>query len=1556
MRNHFDFVKFGALSAVLLGGSLAVSAPPVSPPDRGTCCAASTSRLENLMNPNQGSDEAFFTASGGPPNVMMILDTSCSMNAWPEDWPTVKGCAHSGFAGQGYDSAIDYPSLVTGMTGPSGAKSPTYHSEWFNDGKVYKADGDSSFGGGHGSPMGHDFTSSGSPSVTTWGGANITAAIATACSTGLSYRVGSADNMACVACLGSAGYYVKDSSTRVATGNFLEFYAPKDVSAVMTLSNLIFSVREIRLGIITFDDWGGSCWGSSSVCLWKPMSPNCNQLFPFDTSSVESARNSILNDLAKNNDFSSYTPLASSLYAAAFHLRSYRVSDGFTNLGMSGFPSNTNFNEPNSANQYSICTGCSFNAAVILTDGEPFNELISSFPSQITSLGPTAGCPAGTGSCNNNLDEVAAFLWQKDIRSDLAGPQKVATYTIGFGTNTDANQLLTATARAGNGLYFNAKNAQNISSAFLTILDDIASRNNSFSSSAVAAVQTGSTATPALLPRMRPNKGFPWEGYLWRFEQYNEFVWSNDLNGDGDQEDVFIVDQGTTGTDGGPQWTVGNIVNETADGTFLRGDAGVAVPYWEGNAKLGSNLAGGSGAVAMGTGVGKRKVWTMFDTNGDGAFTSADTLTRIQVNSVAADDLKLGSYYGLRSNATACPSAAGTGALLGKFGLSISSAYAVAGWGGSWPGTPTQDDFDRLCARLVTTWILGADLYDVDGDANRAEPRANILGDIFHSSPVVIEPPLDSFLCDLGLSNQCVRTLYSNQLGVPETPNDTGTITNSSSCDPSTPTAYEAYVHNNRNREKLVVVGSNDGMIHAFISSRKVAENCVGGKPVVRYDADAANARAGLEVWAFMPPDQMPKVADLIISHQYMVDGDVMARDIWSDGSGAGAADGRKDYDEFHTLIVAAEGRGGKHYVALEAGYGNASFGASTPDLANDRPNFRWMFPQPCTPEAVSFGETHYSLSPKPPPVGPVLVSRSSLPGVNPLSGVTGVTRYGQETIEQWMVGLSGGWSPGLEKGRGIYFVDAWNGAINGRRDNLWWKFEFDQDAAGSFDQPAKYLLTSVPAPVAMVDYGANVDPKVDGFFDTAVFGDTFGQVWVGRFYAPGQFDNTSGLIKNWKVARSFEMDRDGVTSGSGGAETLSDGGTEAASSSPKSVANKSPFYYLPSVAIEPGVNKLRAFIGTGNRYAILDTGPGVCRYDNPLACAKSSCSETKVVSTFDSDFFKVNKDEVHFKSRSFEHSKMETSGAVSWSATLSDANTCGSTGAVEVKAENTDYKVGTCDYPTGADPNPGDVNKVKYECGLNAAGSTFQCTRTSVTRNLNNLVDVTAIDQTNLGDNRYFGFWAYGGSRVFVEENDGGTSPHTFDGVRLSDRSSASAYAGDLINVSNVSCTALGACDGGATSSDNGWFIDYGTMPIKTATGSAILSSCVLWSDISPTGGDGGTCGAQVTPASSIYQADFITGQPNCAYGFLPSDGGAYTRTQTRSVVAPPPEPTSVVQVSNNGQVRYSAMIVEPGKGQATNINVSGSQDVLQLVYQVPVPRSLHNCRHADGGCVVSP
>ncbi|MDP3154762.1 MAG: PilC/PilY family type IV pilus protein [Archangium sp.] len=1542
--------------------------------DNGACCVQSTSRLETQLNPNKGSDETFFSAAGGPPNVMFLLGTNDSMQEYPVQLPTgADGCTDPALtAGMSFFNLLSADPAINGIipvdpdTNFSGSG-----TEFFDPTRYYVSLRKQLPIKGTHTPWSLDSSFKATQSDSS---------ASTACG---KYGFGAT----CVACLASTGWYKGSSDRWVLSGRVLNVQPPKFVVARKVLKDAISNVGNVRMGITIFGPNTGFYDEPTQI---HPIKPNCNRAFPWDEGAGSGAGGGTLrNDLRSQINQVEFTNNERSIGEALFGIGAYfstqtQWNTWFTNSfsvptnypGSSGWTDGVNMwlsgmTFESGGQQLSVCWPCQQTAVVVLTDGAPFadNSVPQSRMMQIlidagvkhpdgTALtfapgaggtcpntapsggvnycdqfgGTKCGCdtgayPQGPDNGNKNfMDDVAFFLANTDLRPDYVGKQNVRVYTIGYGDNSP---MLQSIARAGDGLFFRADNATELSQAITSAVNDIQNRATSFSSAAVAAVQTGSSSTPALLPRMLPKAGEAWQGKLWRFDQYNEFVEDADLNGDSDKEDVFIVDD-----NGGSAPTAGNIVTEASDGAFVKGSptpSGPAAPFWEANGRLVSNLAAG---------VTNRKVWTVVDSNGDGAFTSTDTITRFLPSSTEADDLKMAEYLGIRRSMYCPTSPSLLGKLFEKWNLTLSQAQTATGF--TLPSTPAQKDYDRLCARALMLYVNGADMFDQDGDGNRAEVRANVLGDIFHSSPVVVGPPVDPFLCNLGLSNQCARTLFAQDMTVPATPSPNQTVTGSV-CGITSLPPYEAYVFEQRRRQQVVLVGANDGMVHAFVSAALTSESCVGGQP-----APVFNKGTGNEAWAFIPPDLLPKLADSVLGHEYLVDGDIMVRDIWADTS----ADGVKQKNEFHTLAVVSEGRGGKHYLALELQY-------TAGGVVLDQPGFRWMFPQPCSEEAATFGKTFLSISPKPPAIGPVLIDDPSLPAASNIASATPVVRNGVDTHERWVVALSGGWSPALEKGRGVYIVDAWDGQINGRRDNLWWKFEFDESASG-LNAPAKELTHSVSAPVALVDYGSNESPQQDGFFDTALFGDTSGQLWVSRLHTPGTFDNTTKRIGNWYTGRAYEMDRDGVPGGAT-ASLQPDGGFETPDPNAKSVSNKGPFFYLPSAAIEPGTNKLRIFAGTGNRYALLERGPGSCRFDNPLACSKARCDDVKFVSKHKDAVVDIGKMETHWKSRRFEHGKLDENVSIGPTTALTSVQMCGTNGSKRVEASNEEAKVGSCNLLSGPNPNPGEVNKVKFECGLDSTGEAFTCTQEgSSTRSLSDLLDNSLLDTSGLGSNRFVGVWAYGGTQADGGFRGwGGTSgitPQQYDARRVSDRSTSNPGSGELINVTNVGCAADQSCDGGATASDFGWFFNYSALDQKTASGGAVIASCVLWSDLAPAGGDAGVCSTTVTPLSRIYQSDFITGQPNCAFGFLPLDGGSYARSQGRTVVAPPPEPASVVQVSKTGEVRYSAMIVEPGAGQATSINVSGGQDVLQFVYEVPVSRSLHNCRHADAGCDTTP
>ncbi|MFL5319134.1 MAG: hypothetical protein ACJ790_05720, partial [Myxococcaceae bacterium] len=873
-----------------------------------------------------------------------------------------------------------------------------------------------------------------------------------------------------------------------------------------------------------------------------------------------------------------------------------------------------------------------------------------------------------------------------------------------------------------------------------------------------------------------------------------------------------------------------------------------------------------------------------------------------------------------------------------------------------------QDEATLCCAKLMIEYVRGRALGNFQADGGSGT-RTDVLGDIFHSSPVTVEAPSAKFLCDLGVSNQCVRTLYSQQLN-DVTPTDIAPAPSLSTTQCGTvpnANAYDQHVVNNLFRDRLVIVGANDGMLHAFYDGKATVATVDGGSicsegiPRIAYDATAASANGwqpGDEMWAFIPPDQLPRIHERILGHTYYIDGDVMVRDIWADGTGGQPADGIKQAQEFHTMVVTAEGRGGNHYFSLEANWDSNNHGSL--------PDFHWIFPQPCSAESVNFGKTLFALSPKPPPIGPVLLGGSiTNPGTTPTlnNGGTGAgtkQRYGYNTSERWVVMLSGGWSPFLEKGRGLYMVDAWSSRVSGRNDNLWWKAEYTPGATGSA-APKANMTHSFAAPVALIDYGLDNRPKLDGFFDLALAGDTRGQLWVARLFPPATVSN--GLIDNWPIARAFEQDKDNTVP-SYATANLGDISTSTA----VRTKNEWPFYFLPSSALQVETGTLRAFIGSGNRYSILDEGPGVCRYDNPVACTKyAGCTSVRSIEFTDKYTNTAGSNgnsnapvayssvENHFVGATdsvWAHAKQTSISGTT-------AAFCGS-GEVTARAGFSAREI-TCTAsastsPTNDPPVPSNLGLIDVQCGKFGVDGGFYCRQIDGGAPFTDDYEMPdASILPSLGNSRFYGFKVYGPTRFLsMNSADGGIlDPPTFDNVRLTDR----GVNNTLVDVTNVNCTKAG-CDGGATASGNGWLLEYSTLDRKTAAGSVVLAGCVLWGNLYPTAAPDGGCTSSVGSASELFQSDFLTGQPNCAAGFLNSDGG-YSRYKTRTVIAPPPEPSMAIMIGPNNEVRYSAMIVEPGQQQPTAIDVSAGSDILQAVYELPVSRALHNCRHtSDGGC----
>ena len=326
MHKHIALLT---LSMLLPAGFAVAQTPPA-----GACFAASTSRMDELLNPVKGGDEAFFSQPSGPPNVAFVIDNSCSMiDGWPVDFCTgsdfVRGCNCPQIDAMGYRNDVVYESEINNLNAGS------FHTAWFNPKAVYDVrnfrSGSNSYGATVGNaPQGHIASFTGSISAES------------------SYTTACSDTDApstCRTCLATKGYFIGDNHRwdsynrgdwRV-TGNFLNHYSPRYLMARRVLKQVIRDIQPVRMMTMTFNYSNGTR-GPDVLSEWNPP---CNQSDPYKNSSnFYSNRQSIINTLDSSLRFAGNTPLARSLYAAGFAFQQAATSGSANHVYSSAFGSN----------------------------------------------------------------------------------------------------------------------------------------------------------------------------------------------------------------------------------------------------------------------------------------------------------------------------------------------------------------------------------------------------------------------------------------------------------------------------------------------------------------------------------------------------------------------------------------------------------------------------------------------------------------------------------------------------------------------------------------------------------------------------------------------------------------------------------------------------------------------------------------------------------------------------------------------------------------------------------------------------------------------------------------------------------------------------------------------------------------------------------------------------------------------------------------------------------------------------------------------------------------
>ncbi len=309
------------------------------------------------------------------------------------------------------------------------------------------------------------------------------------------------------------------------------------------------------------------------------------------------------------------------------------------------------------------------------------------------------------------------------------------------------------------------------------------------------------------------------------------------------------------------------------------------------------------------------------------------------------------------------------------------------------------------------------------------------LGDIFHSNPVTIGKP----------------SSYYN--------------------DPRSASAFDAFRQNNLNRERIVLLGANDGQFHAF------------------------RASDGEEKWSFIPPNLLPKLGLIahsshptILPHQYFVDGPLTASDVW-----LGIGDGtNKSASDWRTLLIFGLGRGVR-------GPGNGtdylwSKSSSCDTQFNDK--YDSAFQYYCGYYALDVTDTASS---------PIFKwslksddAQTAYLGEPWSKMVMGKVKINGN--EKWVGFMGGGYSSSGDQGKGFFVIDLSNGSV------IW-----SYTKASNIDM--NYSVAASPT---------TVDTDRDGFIDTVYVGDLGGNMWRFRFCTAQDKDSCN--TANWVGGRLLQQ------------------------------------------------------------------------------------------------------------------------------------------------------------------------------------------------------------------------------------------------------------------------------------------------------------------------------------------------------------------------------------------------------------------------------------------------
>jgi hypothetical protein len=627
------------------------------------------------------------------------------------------------------------------------------------------------------------------------------------------------------------------------------------------------------------------------------------------------------------------------------------------------------------------------------------------------------------------LDDIAKYMQEHDLRPDLEDDQTVDLYVVGFGTTDTYDAYLQRAADLGNGLFFHAKDGEQLSTALVAALNDIVEKARSFTAATVPSSRTADGSdfyNSFFIPS--GDHAF-WEGHLrsWKFSAAGEIL---------DSAGHCALDD----PDGASQCNNGPFkkscqVSETWPACV--------VPYWDaGDATKAAVVPGDTNA----------------DTNARLLYTSKlNTLVTPAVPERTDLDQNLQAAEMNISPFAAAPDPAPNSA---QYPLRGSLALTEEGLA------------DEVVAYARGCFFGTGALANVSTVTPCAE-RPWLVGDIFHSDPIVVRQPPE-------------RTLGS---------------------------AYDTFRNAYIDRDRVIYSGTNGGFLEAFHAG-------TWNTSTLRYDEGT-----GVEKFGFMPWEPRRKIKKQIVddptARTHYVDGAPQVVDAWLYDTATVAAQTAADW---RTILAGGLREGGRHYYALDVTNPSNDSGAPAGNLAY--PAVQWEFPNENdfnsgTGDYVDMGQTWGQ---------PVLARVKLNVGIATNGGagferwVAIVTGGYEETSDPNPNVVSGtklavdtskaAYNAASTKGRAIYMLDLKTGKVIAQQ-----KMGFNGDADGA-TTPEAGMLFAIPSTPSVLDLDA------DGYADVVYVGDLGGNVWKWVIKPVGEDRANDGSSvrtqPNWKFHKFF--------------------------------------------------------------------------------------------------------------------------------------------------------------------------------------------------------------------------------------------------------------------------------------------------------------------------------------------------------------------------------------------------------------------------------------------------